>query len=453
MEKKSTENRRIALEILMEASDESVKLSNILKNSLDKIDYMDRQDKAFISRLVRGCIERRITLDYVVSLYAKTKKIKPVIKNILRMAIYQILYMDSVKDFAACSEAVNLTKDRGLVGLSSFVNGVLRNIAREKENIKWPDKDKTPREYLSICYSMPLWIVEYVEKMYGMELAERMFDQMNQETDLTIRVSEDLPNSKIEDLIMFIERAGVVARRHQYSRYAYILENVAGVAELPGFNEGLFTVQDISSQMAIRIAGISEGDKVLDMCAAPGGKTMHASIFAGDKGSILARDISQDKIDLIEENARRLGRQNINTQIFDASRFDEESVEKYDVVICDAPCSGLGVMGRKPDIRYNVSQESVKVLAGLQRKILSNAVQYVKKGGTLLFSTCTITKEENFENRQYIIDELGMKPYGFADMVDFLDEESIEQADRGELQLLPGVHDSDGFYISRFIKE
>lgn len=453
MEKKSTENRRIALEILMEASDESVKLSTILKNSLDKIDYMDRQDKAFISRLVRGCVERKITLDYVIALYAKTKKIKPVIKNILRMAIYQILYMDSVKDFAACSEAVNLTKDRGLVGLSSFVNGVLRNIAREKDIIKWPDKNKMPVEYLSICYSMPMWIVEYVEKLYGMELAEKMFGMMNQETDLTIRINEELPDSKIADLIMFIERSGVTAKQHPYSRYAYVLDNVAGVSEIPGFNEGLFTVQDISSQMAIRIADIKKGDVVLDMCAAPGGKTMHASVFAGEEGKVIARDISQDKIDLIEENSRRLDRKNVTLEIYDAAKFDENSVEKYDVVICDAPCSGLGVMGRKPDIRYHISQESIRALAELQKKILKNAVQYVKKGGTLLFSTCTISKEENTDNREYIIEELGMKPYGFEDMVDFLDDESIEQAIRGELQLLPGVHNSDGFYISRYIKE
>lgn len=453
MEKKSTENRRIALEILMEASDESVKLSTILKNSLDKIDYMDRQDKAFISRLVKGCVERRITLDYVIALYAKTKKIKPVIKNILRMAIYQILYMDSIKDFAACSEAVNLTKDRGLVGLSSFVNGVLRNIAREKDNIKWPDKNKTPKEYLSICYSMPMWIAKYVEKVYGMELAEKMFHTMNQETDLTIRVNEELPDSKIEDLIMFIERAGVVATRHPYSRYAYVLENVAGVADLPGFHEGLFTVQDISSQIAVRVAGIKKGDKVLDMCAAPGGKTMHASIFAGDEGEVIARDISQEKIELIEDNCKRLDRHNITTQIFDASKYDEKSQGKYDVVLCDAPCSGLGVMGRKPDIRYNVEEDGVRSLAELQKKILKNAVEYVKDGGILVFSTCTITREENADNRQYIIEELGMKPYGFENMVDYLDDESRQQAARGELQLLPGIHQCDGFYISRYIKE
>jgi len=453
MEKKTTENRRIVLEILMETSDDSNKLSTVLKNSLDKVDYMDRQDKAFISRLTKGCVERRITLDYVIGLYAKVKKIKPVIRNILRMGIYQILYMDSVKDFAACSEAVNITKDRGLVGLSSFVNGVLRNIVREKDIIKWPDKKKTPNEYLSICYSMPLWIVEYVVKNYGFDMAEQMFAAMDEEALLTIRVNEELPGSKIADLVMFIERAGVTVEQHPYSEYAYTLENVSGVAELPGFHEGLFTVQDISSQLAVRIAGIEKGQKILDMCAAPGGKTMHASLLTGDEGSVVARDISQDKIDLIEENADRLGRENVSMEIKDAAVLDESSIEKYDVVICDAPCSGLGVMGRKPDIRYNVTLDSIKSLAVLQRQILDNAAKYVKKGGTLIFSTCTITAEENKENRQYIIDKLGLKPCAFDEYVEFLDDESRGSAAQGFLQLLPGKHMSDGFYISKYIKE
>lgn len=450
MDKKTTENRRIVLAILMEA-DEGEKVSTLLKNALDKVDYMDRQDKAFISRLTKGCVERRITLDYVIAQYAKTKKLKPVIRNILRMAIYQILFMDSVKDFAACSEAVNLAKERGLHGLSSFVNGVLRNIAREKESIKWPDKVKAYQQYLSVYYSVPEWLVDYIVKQYGKDRTEAMFDAMNQGSSLTIRVNSELPISKIEDLIMFIERSGVKVDKHPYSDYAYVLEDVGGVAGLPGFAEGLFTVQDISSQLVVTVSGIKAGDRVLDMCAAPGGKTMHASLLADEAGSVLARDISDDKVSLIEENANRLGRKNITCQVYDATRLDEASIEKFDVVICDAPCSGLGVMGRKADIRYNTSLDSIRSLAELQRKIIDNAIKYVKKGGILIYSTCTITKEENSDNRAYILEQ-GMKPAGFEDKVDFLGEGALSAAE-GELQLLPGTHECDGFYISRYIKE
>lgn len=451
MDKKTTENRRIVLAILMEA-DEGDKLSSLLKNSLDKVDYMDKQDKAFITRLTKGCIERRITLDYVIAQYAKTKKLKPVIRNILRMAIYQILFMDSVKDFAACSEAVNLAKERGLQGLSSFVNGVLRNIAREKDSIKWPDKTKSYQQYLSVYYSVPEWLVDYIVKLYGKDKAEAMFDAMDQESMVTIRVNEELPSSKIADLIMFIERSGTKVTKHPYSDYAYSLDDVGGVAGLPGFNEGLFTVQDISSQMVINIAGIEKGNLVLDMCAAPGGKTMHAALLAGDEGKVIARDISDDKISLIEDNADRLGINNVTCEVHDATKLDESMIEKCDVVICDAPCSGLGVMGRKADIRYNASLDGIKSLAQLQRSIIDNAVRYVKKGGILIYSTCTITKEENADNRAYIL-EKGMKAAGFDDKVSFLDEKDRLMAADGELQLLPGQHDCDGFYISRYIKE
>ncbi len=451
MDKKTTENRRIVLAILMEAS-EGDKISTLLKNALDKVDYMDKQDKAFITRLTKGCVERKITLDYVIAQYAKTKKLKPVIRNILRMAIYQILFMDSVKDFAACSEAVNLAKERGLQGLSSFVNGVLRNIAREKENIKWPDKNKAYQQYLSVYYSMPEWIVDYIAKLYGADETEAMLKAMNQESSLTIRVNEELPGSKIADLMMFIERSGVKVTKHPYSDYAYVLEDVGGVAGLPGFNEGLFTVQDISSQLVVNIAGVKKGDMVLDMCAAPGGKTVHAALMTGEGGKVIARDISDEKISLIEDNADRLGLGNVECQVYDASKLDESMIEKYDIVICDAPCSGLGVMGRKADIRYNASMDGIRSLSELQKSIIDNAVRYVKKGGVLVYSTCTITREENADNRDYILSK-GMTPAGFEDKVSFLDDKWRSMAAAGHLQFLPGQHECDGFYISKYIKE
>lgn len=456
MAKKSSENRRIVLELLNEADNDNVKFGHLLKNVLDKYNHLDKMDKAFITRLSKGCVERRITLDYIISIYAKTgnKKIKPLIRNVLRMAIYQIIYMDSVKDFAAVSEAVELVKERGLQGLTSFVNGVLRTVARQKDSIPWPDKTKKSREYLSVMYSIPEWLVVYFLSQFSFEEVETIFKGFAKEAPVTIRINGAIDRKRINEIIEFVGRTGIKASQNPYYEYAFDLEGMAGANELPGFTEGLMTIQDVSSQLDMALAGIKPGDRVLDMCAAPGGKTMHASLLAGGEGQVDARDISEAKLDLIRENATRLHRNNISFKVWDASEVDEDAIEKYDVVVLDAPCSGIGVIGRKADIRYHISENSINELSKLQKKMIDAAVKYVKKGGTLIYSTCTISKKENEKNRDYIINNHGFKPYDFSDlMCDELKQDvDMNEARAGYMQLLPGKHKADGFFISRYTK-
>ena len=457
MGKQGTESRKIVLDILSEYKSGNGKFNEVLKSALDKADYMEKTDKAFISRLARGCVEKEYTLCYVISMYAHTgnKKIKPVIKLILEMAVYQILFMDGVKDYAACSEAVNLVKKRGLSGLTPFVNGVLRNIVREKENIVWPDKEKDRKQYLSVMYSFPEWLIDYFDEIYGRDECERILEGTEKKGNLTVRLNEKLPSDKQKEIIGRIEETGIEINEHPYSRYAFILDNIDSIGRVPGFAEGYITVQDITSQLAVAVAGIKEGDTVLDCCAAPGGKTMHAALLAGESGKVFSRDVSDYKLELIRENANRLGLNNIEYEIRDARETDEKLIGKCDVVICDAPCSGLGIIGRKPDIKYNVTPDTIRELALLQRQIIDTAVKYLKKGGIFIYSTCTVTREENLDNRQYIIDEKGLKPMPF---ISNLNEKLVSNSNKADLEagfirFLPGHDAADGFFISRYTNE
>ena len=447
--------REAVLDILSEYDDsENAKFNIILNNVLAKVDYLDERDKAFIGRLARGCMERRITLDYVIDKYAQigNKKMKMIVRNILRMGIYQILYMDGAADFAACNEAVNLTICRGLKGLSSFVNGVLRKIAREKNEIAWPDKENPDSKvwYYSVFYSVPGWIVKYLLKNYGEQRTEIILQGLLADRKIIIRVDERLGEDGIDELKNEIERSGVSIKAHPYSKYAFVIEGATGINSVPGFEDGRFTVQDVSSQLCIELAGIKKGCKVLDMCGAPGGKTVHAAVKTGEKGSVVSCDISGEKTELIAQNVSRMRIENTEILVSDATVFRPDFVKQFDVVICDAPCSGLGVMGRKPDIRYSVTMQGVKNLASLQREILNNAVQYVKKGGTLVYSTCTITHEENEDNRNYLLNELGLKPKKIDFDIRMADGSLIDTAAEGYISFLPGINECDGFFISTY---
>lgn len=445
---KVTTTRMMVLDILQEWSQNPQKLNVLVKDVLDKYDYMDSRDKAFMKRLAEGCAEQKIKLDYVIDCYASTgtKKIKPIIRNILRIGVYQILFMDSVPDSAACNEAVNMACAKGLQGLKGFVNGVLRKIVREKDKIPWPDKRDTVSHY-SIRYSMPEWIVEYCLKEYGEDIMIKMFERMSAVPELTIRLN----GTKTEEIVSALEAGGHEPKQHPYLPYAYTIYHVEGMEQVPGFAEGKFTVQDISSQLAVELAGIGQGDYVMDVCAAPGGKSMHAAEKTGETGMVDARDVIASKIYLMQENAERLKIRNIKMKVQDACEEEESMYEKADVVIADLPCSGLGVMGRKGDIRYQASLDGIRELAALQRKILSVVSKYVKPGGILLYSTCTITKEENLENREWILENTGLLPVSIEEIL----PEALKGSTgtEGYLQLLPGVHESDGFFIAKFMKK
>jgi len=430
--------RELATEIFLSIDKKEEHSHILLKNVLDKYDYIPQSDKNFIKRVVEGTLEYKIKIDYVLGLFSKTpvNKMKPFIRNLMRISVYQIMYMDKVPDSAVCNEAVKLAGKRGFRGLAGFVNGVLRTISREKDNISWPTGDDISS--LSVNYSCPEIIVESLINDYGLELTKDILGASLLESRLYVRIDETLDADKKKEIFAEWDNNGIEYEKSDLLDYAYYIKKADRLFKLDGFVKGLYTIQDVSSMMVCEMAGIIPGDTIIDMCAAPGGKTCHAAtklkIGGPDKsGIVISRDVSEYKTGLIEENISRLSLDNVKVEVFDARVFDEKMEQKADLVIADVPCSGFGVIGKKPDIKYNVTPEGLDSLAALQREIIDNAVRYVKKGGRLMLSTCTMRKAENDMNVKYI-----------------LSNKAFELANSRQLFL---SEETDGFYIAKFIRK
>ena len=425
-------SREIILDILLEISGQN-EYSNILITAvLNKYDYLEPREKAFIKHVAEGTLERRIQIDYVLDRYSKVpvRKMKPLIRELLRMSVYQILFMENVPDAAVCNEAVKLAKKRKFQTLQGYVNGVLRTIVREKDKIPYPEREKDIVRYFSICYSMPEWLVRHFQKAYGDEKTEKILQGFLERQPVCVRIDENLEEEKRKEILDAWRRDGVKVKNHPALSYAFLLEGTEGISRLYGYQEGYFTVQDVSSMMVVEEAGIQAGNVVLDVCAAPGGKTMHAACKLHGTGQVIACDVTEYKTQKIEENCERLGYENVTVRVQDARVFDETLEGKADVVIADVPCSGLGVIGKKQDIKYRVTEESLQQITELQREIIRNVVRYVKPGGTLMYSTCTINAGENEK------------------MVEWICEQFAFEKNR-MVQLLPGIDETDGFFYAR----
>ena len=431
----------------------------ILRETLDSYAYLSKPERAFITRLYEGVIEKKIYLDFVIDKFSKlpVKKMKPVVRAVLELTAYQLFFMNKVPESAAINEGVKLVKRKGLTGLSGFVNGVLRNITRNRDKIEIPDKDKDLTRFLEVRYSMPLPLVKYFINEYGKDKAEKILKAFEKERAVTIRVN--MAKSECEKLIRELEADGIRTEKGDILERAFKISGFDNLNFISAFENGEFNVQDESSQLAAELAGVKEGDIVLDLCSAPGGKTAVMAEKAGVSGKVIACDISENKLGLIEDTIKRLGFKNVKTKINDASVFNEDFKEKADVVMCDLPCSGLGVIGRKKDIKYNFSPEKIKALAELQKKILTNAKEYVKEGGILMFSTCTLTKLENEENFKFISDFEGFEPVDFSKELPKslkngeYGKRIVKEAEKGYIKLIPGEFDTDGFFISKAIRK
>lgn len=441
--------RSIILDILIEINEKGAYSDKVLGAALGKYQYLSHADRAFISRVVMGSVERRLTLDYIADSFSKVPvlKMKPVIRNILRMSIYQLVYMEGVEDFAACSEAVKLAAKRGFASLKGFVNGVLRSIARQKDDFPMPDKSNI-RLYFSVKYSTPEWIVDKWITSYGEENTEKILAAQYEERPLTIRCNSARISPK--ELAKRLRPRGIKVRESMYLPEALAIENYDYLDKIAEFREGLFSVQDLSSMLVGRVAAPRQGDFVLDVCAAPGGKSLHIAEILDGSGQVEARDLTQAKVSLIEENIERLKLGNIKTSISDATVRDGALIEKADIVIADLPCSGLGIIGRKPDIKYNASKEGCDSLAALQREILGVVSEYVKPGGVLIYSTCTLNPQENTGNARWFAESFDFEPEPFEEYVP--KEICPDTASRGYAELLPGVTGQgfDGFFIAKF---
>ncbi|MDE5862803.1 MAG: 16S rRNA (cytosine(967)-C(5))-methyltransferase RsmB [Lachnospiraceae bacterium] len=446
--------RLLALEILVEAEKKNIFVKEALQRFLFQKQFLSKQNRAFITRLVEGVTEYRVRLDYVVNLYSKTpiSRCKPLIRCLLRMGVYQMLYMDSVPDGAACDECVKLAKKKGFQNLSGFVNGVLRKVSVNKECLPFPSEEEDLLSFLSVNYSMPFWIVEKMMEWYGRERTETILKACLETTDLTVRVNTDKISR--EELTAKLEEKGICVCQGNYVPEALHLDKIDYVKRIPGFKQGEFFVQDESSMLLYQIAGLEKmadsGEvlHILDLCAAPGGKTTQFAQQLGDRAVVEARDISEQKTELIEENRKRLGLSNIQVRVWDALEVDEEKKYWADVVIADLPCSGLGCISRKNDIKYHIEEHQLEELVNLQRRILTNGAEYVKPGGLLIYSTCTINPKENMENAKWFLKKF---PFEAEDIRETIPDE-LRKSMVGEnmLQLLQGEVKCDGFFVAKF---
>ncbi|MBO4374369.1 MAG: 16S rRNA (cytosine(967)-C(5))-methyltransferase RsmB [Lachnospiraceae bacterium] len=419
-----TDVRMVALDILLEYSGSKAFLSDLTGSALEKYGYLEERDRAFIKKTVTGCVEKQIALDHVINSVSsvKTGKMKRIIRCIVRMAAFEIIYMDHVPPRASVNEAVRLTKKKHIPQLSGFVNAVTRKIAGlfEDGEVSFPDD--------RVRYSCPEMIYRLLTDAFGPEKTLSIIKASDEVSPQYIRVN----NSKTDAaaLMGILKAEGVEVFETPLSKNAL---RVSGLnpSESPAFRDGLFSMQDASGIAAMDAAGIRENMTVVDLCASPGGKACFAAENMRSTGKVIAFDISEEKKNRIDENTARLRLSNIESRTGDATIFNSSLEGLADLVIADLPCSGLGVMGRKVDIKYRIQEEDIAQLQELQRKILDNAVRYVNKNGRLIFSTCTVTPQETTHQRDYIKSISGLKLLS-------------------ERQFLQGIDGCDGFYYAVF---
>lgn len=416
---------RILCEVLIDHTPSHIAINRILYSENE----LDNRDKHQALRMVEGTLERLDTLDHFISAFSKLplNKIKKPVLIALRLGAYQVFYMDSIPDFSAVNETVKLVRKLGFNGIEGFANAIMRKMAQNKSVLL-----EQIRDIPYLYYSLPKWIFNSFVRDYGEEKAREMAAALLRDPDVTLRVN--LSKISSSDFMKLLDDSGVSYIKGGFHDFCLKVTDGTAVFDIPGYKEGLFCVQDESSSFVAYKAGIDKDDRVLDLCAAPGGKTMHClDILAAQKGNgrVVSCDISEDKVSKIRENIQRTGFEHSEILINDATVFNQAFEDGFDVVICDVPCSGIGIIAKKPDIKYNMTEKQQKELIPLQRQIITNAVRYVRKGGTLMYSTCTVNRAENEENAHFIENELGLS--------------LIEMR-----QIMPGENGADGFFFAKF---
>ena len=458
--------RELVLEVLLAVTRDHAYSHLVIREMLEKYQYLGKQERSFLKRVCEGTLEQMIWIDYVINQFSSVKvnKMKPQIRCILRSSVYELKYMDAIPASATCNEAVKLAQKRGFRNLKGFVNGVLRTVSRNLDKISLPDREQEPVRYLSVKYSMPEWILQ-LWQTYPLEQVEEMLQSFLMEAPTVIRINP-LKTTK-EELRQELMADHITVREDEEVPGVFYLEGYDFLRKIPSFREGKFYVQDTSSMQVAICACPKPGDYILDVCAAPGGKSIHLAELLWEaengaatggemdnqaavqgvmnckaegnqdtaiRGMVEARDVTAQKVSLIEENINRCGLPNICAVQADARILDEDKVGKADIVVADLPCSGLGVLARKADIKYRVTLEECRKLRDLQRQILHTVQQYVKPQGILIYSTCTINPMENEENVSWFLRE----------HADF----------RLELQrqIWPGKGKNDGFFLAKMRK-
>lgn len=431
--------RETALNVLIAARQEDGWSNGLLKKYIQR-DRLDKRDAALATRLCYGVVQNRYKLDFYLQqlLTGKVKSLHPVVRDILHLGLYQLYEMDRVPDTAAVNESVELAKkycpkQRFASGL---VNGVLRNAVRRADEIEQPTAWQEK-------YSHPQELIDLLKAYVGKARIEPMLRANNEIPETVVQVNT--VKTDAQTLTEELTRAGVHVRAHAWMESCLVLSGTGNLENLPAFREGLFYVQDAAARLSVLCAQLpTAGEvRVMDCCAAPGGKSFAAAIAMGGRGSVTSCDVYEHKTALIAAGAARLGLENVHACRFDATEFNPAWEGQFDVLLCDVPCSGYGIIRKKPDIRYKKPQQMAE-LPALQRKILENQARYVRPGGVLIYSTCTLLRRENEDvveaflkkNEDFVWEKLPL-PALFA------------ENESGMLALVPGQYDTDGFFIAR----
>lgn len=441
--------REVALDVLLQI-EKNQAYSNLLLNQTIKKSSLQDRDVALLTEMIYGTIQRRDTLDFYLNPFTKkAKKIKDWVQILLRLSVYQIVYLDKIPERAVVHEAVNIAKKRGHQGISGMVNGVLRNFLRQE--LRSFSEIKDPVERLAVETSHPLWLVKRWVKQYGIEDTEKMCANNLKAPHVSVRVNRT--KGTVEEAKQRLEEEGIAVRLGLLLEDSIIIEK-GNVVHTNSFKEGYITIQDESSMLVARALAPQTGSKVLDSCAAPGGKTTHIAEQMNNEGEVIACDLHEHKIKLIKEISSRLDLSIIKPKVMDARKAqDHFEKESFDYILVDAPCSGLGVIRRKPDLKWSKTEKDILAITKIQQDILNSVAPLLKKGGFLVYSTCTVDKDENEstvrtfleKNNDFIYDEeiLNRLPKALK---------SIGRYEKGQITILPHDFDSDGFFITAMKK-
>ncbi len=433
--------RRAAAEILFKIYKQGAYLNEELKN-LRSSSRLSQLDLRFVTELASGVIKYKLRLDYIIGVNSsvKVKKIAPYILAILECAVYQLMFMDRVPASAAVNEAVDLTKTKTLRRSSGFVNGVLRSIVDSIDNVQYPGDTA---EYLSVYYSYPMWLIQHWLGEFGAQRTEALLAAFEGKADIVLRCNT--LRTDAAKLVDSLNNSGCSAKIMENTKCKadYLVEcsKISDIANLQCYRDGWFYVQDFAAALTVEALDVHPGMTVMDMCAAPGGKTTHIAEKMGNDGTVYAFDVHSHKIATINENAKRLGIDIIKASCGNSAEYDPQYEACADRVLVDAPCSGLGVLRRKPDIKYARSAEDLQLLADTGYAILENAKRYVKPGGIIVYSTCTIEKCEND----------GVTDKFLANNPDFekIAIDIYDKPNTGSITLYPDTDGCDGFYICK----
>lgn len=443
--------RELAAEILCKVETRKAYADLLLDRAL-KQSVLSPRDRALLTELVYGTLRWRSRLDWHLSrdLHRSLTKTDPYLRNVLRLALFQILFLDKVPDYAAVNEAVEQAKRYGGKRSAGFVNGVLRKFLSEKGRISYPKPDDDLLSYLAVIGSHPQWLVKRWLGQFGREETEALLKANNEEAPLTVRAN--LLKGTREALLSQWLESGLEAAPTRWSPQGIRVKASFGVERLPGFGEGLFQVQGEASQLVGYLLDPKPGERVLDACAAPGGKSTHLAELAHDQGEIIATDISARGLEKVKENVRRLGIRSVHPYCADVLQgLDGILAVPYDRIVVDAPCSALGTLRSHPEARWHRSESDIERLSRLQRQLLNQVERFLKPGGTLVYATCTLTHEENEQTVENFL--RSHADFVLEDASGYLPGEARQLVSGRYFIALPHRHDTEGFFAARMRKK